>query len=129
MPHALEHSVLAEAMQQHFFHRDQAAQFQNRFRSEQQRFIRELASQALPTDRIRTAAIEFEKASQEHALFKQAMQLSEEAREDARAWYQRHAGVDTETVLTGTDPAPNGELSLVSTAESDVLWDQESRKV
>lgn len=129
MPSALEDPVLAEAMQRYFFYRDQAAQFQNQFRSEQQRSIRELASQELPTDRIRTAAIEFEKASQAHALFKQAMQLSEEAMEDARAWYQRQAGGNTETVLTGTDPAPNGERSLVSTAESHVLWDQESRKV
>ena len=129
MPSALEDPVLAEAMQRYFYYRDQGAQFQNQFRSEQQRSIRELASQELPTDRIRTAAIEFEKASQAHALFKQAMQRSEEAMEDARAWYQRQAGGNTETVLTGTDPAPNGELSRVSTAESDVLWDHESRKV
>jgi hypothetical protein len=114
MPDSPDHLLLADTMTLYFFHRDQAVQFQNQFRSEQQSYIHDMMSQNLSTGVIRTAAVEFEKSSQAHALFRLAMQRAEEAMDKARGWYRRQAGAGVGPGLTNSDIEQDKAVALLA---------------
>jgi hypothetical protein len=126
MPENLEDTTLAEDMKLYFFHRDRAARFQHEFRSEQQSHLRELTAQATAMDAVRVAAVEFEKSSSSHALFKQAIRAAEEALARARAWYDTLAivGPGDAAMDPGTDRDAWISSQLSSVADGEVRWNE-----